>query len=172
VDFDISAGYSPQLTLYGNLFDVFDNTIYPLGGFVRFSMVPIKQSWGYIGFEIAPFWNRLRDDFNSYTVLTHLTLVHLNGIYQYWFPRRVLVLNLRVGGGITMALDYYFEQSGKARSKGVNSLMASLNLGLSLRWFIRKPLYMELGVDYNHVFRPVKPQPGYARPALGLGWQF
>jgi hypothetical protein len=48
----------------------------------------------------------------------------------------------------------------------------ALAAGFSFQWFIKKPFFVEAGVDFTHFFTADSPSPGYLRPFAGVGWQF
>jgi hypothetical protein len=169
-DINVSIGYAPLIPLYGKFFNIFDKFIDPLGAYARISVAPFKRAWGYIGAEFEPFWNFLNNSRDGYSVSSHLIGGHFNILYQRRLPNRAFVLNGRLGAGITAAIDYHYSYGDW---KSFSSFFISAGAGASIQWFIRRPFFMELGIEYNHIFTTKDAtHPGYLRPVLGIGVQF
>jgi hypothetical protein len=97
--------------------------------------------------------------------------VFINAIAQKYFMNRILALNLRLGAGITILYNFYFD-FGNGTSPPFNSMMAAADAGLSLMWFFKKPFFAELGLDYIQSFSSDAARPGFIRPFIGAGYQF
>jgi hypothetical protein len=174
-DLSVSAEYAPLIPLYGYLFDRLDQALYPRGFSLRLALIPVRQPWGDLGLEAAPYWSMLAGD-NSATV--HLGALHLNGIYQRRLPNPMMSLVFRLGAGIHLL---YGVSGGGQNSGSIFTWISSVNGGLSFRWYMRtvknfrwvsySSFYFELGAEYVHVFSK-DPPPGYIKPALGAGWKF
>jgi hypothetical protein len=168
----ITLGYGPLIPLYGKFFDVFDKFIDPLGAYARFSVIPLMQPWGTLGLEIEPFWNLIAGSRNESSVTSHLIGGHINLLYQRGVRNNIIVINGRLGAGITAVLNYHYTYSG-SDSFSFMSYYISAGAGASVQWFIRRPFFLELGIEYNHIFTMTDPtQPGYLRPVAGAGVQF
>jgi hypothetical protein len=171
VDTNISAGYRPLIALYGRVHELFETRFFPFGAYARLSLVPIKRRWGQIGFELEPSWNYLHVKKEEYEIQAQMTGGSIYGMYQWWFPNRLMTLNFRIGGGINAVVDYHFIYS-QGNTEPVTVLIPAINAGASFQWFIKKPFFVETGVDFTHFFSIDNPSPGYIRPFLGAGWQF
>ncbi|ULQ59478.1 hypothetical protein K7I13_13535 [Brucepastera parasyntrophica] len=172
VDFNISAGYAPMILLYGSdMSTYFEKRFYPLGANIRMSLVPIKKTYGYFGFEIDGYWNFIKNEADGYTVSTHLIGGHFNLLYQKPLIPKRLVLNVRAGGGVFAFLNMYFDFGGGLESEPLNTWFPTAGGGLSLQWFVFKRLYADLGVTYMHFFSKEMPS-GYLLPVISVGWQF
>ncbi|MDR1375064.1 MAG: hypothetical protein LBJ24_08850 [Treponema sp.] len=164
----VSAEYAPPIPLYGYLFEHFDRNFYPLGASFRFGVLPFKKNWGDLGLEAAPHWTMLKTDFEGVRQTAHLAALHLNGIYQRWFPNQTTALTFRLGGGISFV---YGINENPQSSESILTWMPSVSGGLSFKWFVYKLLYIEIGAEYTHVFS-AEPSPGYIKPFLGAGRRF
>lgn len=174
VDFNVSAGYAAVIPLYGSFFSFFDQGAFPLGAHTKLSLVPFKRVWGYLGVELDPFWNYMdtKNPSEGYDVVSHLTGLNVNLLYQKWLSNRTMAFNLRLGAGIVSILDFHFNYSSGS-SQSFMGLYFSAGAGASFQWLIRKPFFVEAGVSFNHVFAANdKIQPGFIRPLIGAGWQF
>jgi hypothetical protein len=174
--FDIiaSAGYAPFIPLYGDLFSdgVFENPFVPLGFAARAGLLPLKRNWGYVGAELNVSWHRLEEEKDDYTVAAHDIGAHLNLLYQLWLPNRIMALNFRLGTGINLIADFYFDY-GDGRDDPLTSVYLSLDTGISFQWRIKGTLFAEAGIDFIHIFSPDDEyHPGYLRPTLSIGGQF
>jgi hypothetical protein len=171
IDINISAGYRPLVSLYGEINELFAANFFPLGAYGRVSVIPFKRRWGYIGFEFEPLWAYLQGKDISYEVQAQLAGGTINGLYQWWLPNRVMALNFRLGGGIYAALDYHFTFD-RGSSEPLTVLIPVAAAGASFQWFIKKPFFVETGFDFTHFFSVDEAPPGYLRPFVGAGWQF
>jgi hypothetical protein len=170
LDINVSAGYKPLVSCYGQINKLFEKVFFPAGAYSRLSVVPIKQRWGYIGFELEPSWNYFTAARENFTVQAHLSGGMIYGVYQKRFSNRAVAFSFRIGGGIYSVLDYYFTfDRGKTDPM---TILVPAAAGVSFKWFIRKPFFVEAGLDFTHFFTVDDPSPGYLRPFAGAGWQF
>jgi hypothetical protein len=172
-DLSVSAGYAPLIPLHGYLFTPFDDVFYPAGAFLRIEFVPLRQSWGDLGLELAPSWNMLKSD----DITVHIGALHLNGTYHRRFPGQTMAFVFRLGAGVN---PVYGMNSGGQSSDSLFTWIASVNSGIAFRWYTRPvqnpeqtagTFYVEIGVEYTHLFAADSPA-GYIRPSLGAGWKF
>jgi hypothetical protein len=171
VDVHVSAGYKPLVPLYGYINELFGAAFFPAGAYSRLSIIPVKQRWGYIGFELEPSWNYITAVGDDYEAEAQLPGAAIYGVYRRWFDNRVMTLDFRIGGGIYSVLDYHLTFS-RGRSKSITALVPAFAMGASFQWLVRKPFFMEAGLDFSHFFTVDNPSPGYLRPFAGMGWQF
>ncbi|MDR2257807.1 MAG: hypothetical protein LBE14_01520 [Treponema sp.] len=171
VDIGVSAGYRPMAALYGRINELLETNFFPIGAYSRLSLIPLKRQWGYMGFELESSWVYLLVTGNDYKVQAQMPGGILYGVYQRWFSNRIMVLNFRIGGGVYAVLDYHFISNG-GKAEPATILLPVIATGVSFQWFIRKPLFVEAGLDFTHLFTEDKPSPGYLRPFIGVGWQF
>jgi hypothetical protein len=178
-DIIISAGYAPVIPLYGSLFSdgafirpVFTGPIFPLGAAARVGLLPLKRDWGYVGVELNASWFKMEEQTKYYMVAAQDIAAHVGLLYQLWLPKRIMAINFRLGAGVNLVTDFYFDY-GDGREDPLTSLYLSLDAGLSFQWHIKGPFFIDAGVDFTHVLSlDDHSQPGYLRPALSLGWQF
>jgi hypothetical protein len=171
VNINVSVGYRPLVALYGYINELFETVLFPLGAYSRLGIIPFKQQWGYMGFEIEPSWNYFLVEQENYNVETHMPGAAIYGVYQHWFSNRVMTLDVRLGGGIYAALDYHLSFE-RGETEPVTILIPAVAAGVSFRWFVLKPFFVEAGLDVTHFFTVDDPSPGYLRPFAGAGWQF
>ncbi|MDR1072562.1 MAG: hypothetical protein LBL45_02660 [Treponema sp.] len=171
LDINVSAGYKPALPLYGRINELFATAFFPIGVYVRLSVIPFKRSWGYIGFELEPSWNYFLITQGDYKIQFQMPGGTLYGVYQKWFSNRIMALNFRIGAGVYSIVDYRFIFNA-GETKPMASLMPAIAAGLSFQWFVRKPFFVEAGIDFTHLFTVDNPSPGYLRLFAGAGWQF
>jgi hypothetical protein len=172
VDINVSLGYAPVIPLYGYIFNTFDGKFFPLGVYARLELIPIKQVWGYLGFELEGGLTSLTEETADYNITTRLIGLHFDFLYQKWLSNRVMSINFRLGGGADTFYKLYFEHQGASASEPIHSWIFSMLAGVSFRWFIGKPYFMETGLAYTHVFSKISPAPGFIRAAVGIGRQF
>ncbi|MDR1506870.1 MAG: hypothetical protein LBI67_07170 [Treponema sp.] len=171
VDINISAGYRPMISLYGRINELLETRFFPAGAYSRLSLMFFKRQWGYMGLEIEPSWTYLSVTQDDYSVFAQMPGGTFYGVYQKWFSNRVMAFNFRIGGGVYSVLDYHFVFStGKTEPMAV--LIPVVAAGASFQWFVRKPFFVEAGVNFAHLFTVDNPSPGYLQPFAGAGWQF
>ncbi|GHV27730.1 hypothetical protein AGMMS4952_09930 [Spirochaetia bacterium] len=173
-DIVISAEYAPALPLYGGLFSngVFTSPVFLPGAAIRAGVLPLKRNWGYLGAELNVSWFKMEDQTKEYTVAAQNIAAHAGVLYQLWLPKQIAAINFRLGTGIDIITDFYFDY-GEGREEPLTSLYLSLDAGVSFQWHISGPFYIETGVNFSHVLSlKDRSQLGYLRPALGLTWQF
>jgi hypothetical protein len=171
VDFTIAAGYAPIVPLYGFLFDLYSDFMYPAGAQVRADFFPIKRLWGFLGVEASFAWNYLKTEANSADISLHALDLKANVVYKKLLPNRTMALLARAGFGFFIINQFIFD-FGSVQSDPINTWITAANGGLSFQWYIRKPFYVNLGIDYVHLFSVDKPRPGFLRPYLEAGWHF
>jgi hypothetical protein len=171
VDINISAGYRPMVSLYGRINELLETNFFPIGAYSRLSLMFLKRRWGYMGVEIEPSWTYLMVTQDDYKVLAQMPGGTFYGVYQKWFSNRVMALNFRIGGGVYSVLDYHFVFS-TGETEPLTVLIPVVAAGASFQWFVRKPFFVEAGLDFTHLITVDNPSPGYFRPFAGAGWQF
>jgi hypothetical protein len=171
VDITVSAGYRPLFSLYGYINELFETFFFPTGAYSRLSIIPVKQPWGYVGVEIEPSWNYILATEARYEVRAQMPGAAIYGMYRRWFSGRTMALGFRIGGGIYSVLDYrlIFDRGS---SDSITVLVPVIAAGVSFQWLVKKPFFMEAGLDFSHFFTVDDPSPAYLRPFAGIGWQF
>jgi hypothetical protein len=156
-DLLVSLGYAPMFYLSA---DILEKKFQPIGLDARVAFVPFKWKFGYVGAELAPFWNMITAEESG-----HLAGAHINGLYQKYL-NRTMAINVRLGGGITSVLD--LKSSG---TESLNTWFFSMGAGASFQWFIYRGFFVEAGADYMHLFSQALPT-GILMPWVNAGWRF
>jgi hypothetical protein len=173
-DINVSLGYAPLMPLYGGLFSpgAFDKPLLPLGVAARISALPLKWRQCSLGLELGGSWNRLEAQTEHYDVAAQLIEAQLSLLYQLWLPNRTMAFNFRLGAGLGILGDFYFDyHSGKGDS--LNSQYLSLDAGVSFQWLIKGPFFIEAGADFTQILSSGDSSaPGYLQPVLSAGWKF
>jgi hypothetical protein len=170
-DLNLSAGLAPLVPAAGFFFDLFGDPFYPLGAYGKANLMFLKRPWGFVGIEAVFSWTALTKTRDDYTAKAQFLNEGFNLVYQKYLLNRIAAFSFRIGGGFTSVVDLHFTY-GKGSSASRNSLIPMVNGGLSFMWFIRKPFFVELGVDYVQALSADNPQPGFIRPFAGAGRQF
>jgi hypothetical protein len=175
VDVNLSAGYAPLIPIYGRINELLEAKAFPMGAYAKLNVMPFKRNWGYLGVELEPYWNYMmvkQDYFGDYfEVSAQIMGAQVYGIYQHWFPNRIMSINVRAGAGLYSVMDYHFKFSN-GKSEPMQVLIPTLAAGASFQWLVWRRLFVEAGVEYSHFLTVDNPQPGYIKPFLGAGWQF
>ena len=176
-DINVSAGYAPMIPLFaassdGNdLKTVLDTPFYPIGFTAKVSYLPYKQVFGYFGLELAPFFNYISSESDTYILSTSIFGGTLSFLYQKPILPKKLFFNARIGGGIASYLGMHFDYKNGIESEPMSTWFPIVQVGVSGQYFIYKKLFVELGVDFKIFFAKDMPI-GYLSPSLTGGWQF
>jgi hypothetical protein len=176
---NISLGYAPIVPLYGYLFNdtnieaPFSGGFYPPGVSVSVSFIPFKRLWGAMGAEFSGSLTYLEDEKDFYTSKTSFLNAHLGFLYQRNLYRKTLTLNISMGAGITSLLGFQYEYIIGNPSESRTVFYPSVMAGFYLNYFVVRPYYITIGVDYFHMFSPQEdsPMPGFLRPFITFGIQ-
>jgi hypothetical protein len=96
----------------------------------------------------------------------------LSLLYQLWLPNRTMAFNFRLGAGLIVIRNFYFDY-GNGHGVSLSSSYMTLDGGLSFQWRIGGHFFIEAGADFTHILSPGDTaQPGYLQPVLSLGWKF
>ncbi len=181
IDYDLSAGYTCPVILYDDTFMTYlKSSVYPLSFYAKFSVLPFKRGYGYLGMGVSGTYTRMSASLDSYKIKGTLFTSGVNFVYQRPLrikmkksenTRHYATLELHAGPQIVFFNDYKFTFKNGVSSTPLNSLNFGLMAGGAAQFYITNRLYTELSVDYSMAF--VKDMPfGAIYPSLGLGWQF
>ena len=177
MDFDIEAGYTYGIVLHDDTIENYlGNTMFPLSGQFKISLIPIKHNWGYIGLGIRGNYSYFKSEHEGYDIDGNIMNGHVIFIYQHKFRKFFGIpinwfIEVHGGAGVTYFHNVKFHFPHDIVSKQLNTLSWSFDGGLSGMFYLNKRMYIEAGVDY--VFTANKDMPmGEALPYAGIGWQF
>lgn len=173
MDFDIEAGYTCGFVLHDDTIENYlGNTMFPLSGQFKISLIPIKHNWGYIGIGIRGNYSYFKSEHEGYDIDGNIMNGHAIFIYQLPLgKKRRLFLEVHVGAGVTYFHNVKFHFPHDIVSKQLNTLSLSYDAGTSFMFYPTKRLFVEAGGDF--VFTQNKDMPMWeALPYAGIGWQF
>ena len=170
-DINVSGGYAPMLTFFGQRDYFLDSFFVPVSFSARASFVPFKLDFGFIGVELCPSWTFLTTEKNGIKTSAHLVVVNVDGLFQYWIKRREIAVNGRAGFGFAGVFNYYFQFDTGKSWEPISTAAFSFNLGSSVMWFFYKQFFVEGGLDYIQIVHPEIPM-GFVRIGIFGGYQF
>lgn len=173
MDFDIEAGYTYGIVVHDDTIENYlGNTMFPLSGQFKISLIPIKHNWGYIGFGIRGNYSYFKSEHEGYDIDGNIMNGHVILIYQLPIgKKRRWFWEVHGGAGLTYFHNVKFHFPHDIVSKQLNTLSLSYDVGTSFMFYPTKRLFVEAGGDY--VFTQNKDMPmGEALPYAGIGWQF
>ena len=173
VDIFLSGGYAFNGFAGNKVFkEYFGKDFAALSGVLRFSLVPIKRSYGNFGFNLTGSGMYLRKKDPDYTLSAGLLLTGIQAVYMKPIIRHRLNFDAHLGFGTAFMVNTQFVfgdsnfKSDRAWYWGL-----TMNLGTALQVYVYKKLYIEVNVDHIIPFR--KSFPKYiVQPSLSVGWEF
>jgi hypothetical protein len=171
-DISVSLGYAPVVPVYGYLFDSYNEALYPLAFYARAGFVPIKQLWGWTGFEASARYADLKTQTGAYNLSGRLFGVYANALFQKWNADYTLALNLRLGGGWAMIANVKFNNKDGSQSEEVSTTMAAINAGVSAQWLLGMDIFIEAGAEYTQLVSSQSPMPGFIQATAAIGKRF
>lgn len=193
VDFDISAGATYPIMVFGDRLKKYLNTdaLLPTGikgmefplpsATIKLAFMPIKRRFGYFGIGATATYSRLYTKADGYELDGNYITGH--GLLVYQLPiriktkksdklRHIATIELHGGAGVAMFNDTRFHFSRGIKSDPpLNSLDISALAGFSGQIYFTNRLYMEVGADFIMPFIE-ELLCGYIQPTLCIGWQF
>ena len=163
-DIYLGAAWAPLLPIYGDDLH-FGNSPSLFGATARVGIVSSKQSFINPGIEIAVSWHLSETAFSESKEMIQSLAVDYNLLMQKRLPNQRFVLNLRLGGGLSLLPDTAGIQIAADEKYSFHT-----NMGLSFNCLLLRNFYTEIGFDYAHLFRE---EPcGYFRPWIGIGLRY
>jgi hypothetical protein len=164
---------TPLVTLpFGAFNEIYATSpIQPLGGSLRFTVLPLQTGFGTFGVDGMVSWNYLANDILHSSRFTNIAGLQVSALWQIRPFNRRTALNVRAG----FAMDYIhsrFEFNDGRISHTLESWNPSVNAGAALLVFLNKSLFVDMGMDFVQIFSADVPSLSYLRPSLGLGWWF
>lgn len=193
IDFDISAGATYPIMVFGDRLKKYLNTdaLLPTGikgmefplpsATIKLAFMPIKRRFGYFGIGATATYSRLYTKTDGYELDGNYITGH--GLLVYQLPiriktkksdklRHIATIELHGGAGVAMFNDTRFHFSRGIKSDPpLNSLDISALAGFSGQIYFTNRLYMEVGADFIMPFIE-ELLCGYIQPTLCIGWQF
>ena len=182
VDFDVAAGYTCPVIVFGDrMKEYLNTTVLPLSANAKISLMPFKRRFGYLGIGVDATYSRLLTKTEGYDLDGNFILG--NALFVYQLPirvkskkddtklRHVATLELHGGGGVTMFQNTVFHFPHDINSEPLNSLDFCAIIGISGQVYFSNRLYAEVGADFVMPFMENLPM-GLVKPVAAVGWQF
>ena len=178
IGFFLGMFWKPAVPIYGEMKQDFDSKLHPAGMAFNFDAISSKRRFINVGLGITASVNLLETYFperdngsilfslNDDGYHTLMPEVDLNVLVRKYFFNRTMAATLRIGPGITFPIS----NIDRGDDNLPPALALSLNLGGSYFWYIYDVFYIELGLDYSHLF--TKTSSGFIKPWFGFGWHF
>ena len=170
-DINVSAGYTPMLTLSGQKEHFLDKVFIPLSFSARVSFMPLKWNIGNFGVESNVGWSFLTSDQDGFKTEVNLVMFTTGALYQHWIIKKELSVNGRLGVGFAGLFNYRFKYDTGKYGEPINVGAASLLLGGSVQWQFFRQFFFEGGLDFVQVIHQEVPI-SFVRLGLFFGYQF
>ncbi len=182
VDFDVSAGYTCPIIVFGDRMKEYLNTmVLPLSANAKISLMLFKRRFGYLGLGIDASYTRLLTTTDGYRIDGNY--ICGNALFIYQLPirikskkdntklRHIATLELHGGGGLAMFNNTKFHFPRNISSVPLNSLDFCVLAGASAHVYFTNRLYAEVGADFVMPFMDAVTF-AYVKPIAAVGWQF
>lgn len=182
VDFDVSAGYTCPIIVFGDRMKEYLNTmVLPLSANAKISLMLFKRRFGYLGLGIDASYTRLLTTTDGYKIDGNY--ICGNALFIYQLPirikskkdttklRHIATLELHGGGGLAMFNNTKFHFPRNISSAPLNSLDFCVLAGASMQVYFTNRLYAEVGADFVMPFMDAVTF-AYVKPIAAVGWQF
>jgi len=173
VDIHLSAGYAFTGFTGKNVFnEYYERNFAVPGGVLRFTMLPIKRTYGYFGFNLSCSAFLLDQKFKYYTISGYTLMPQIQAAYVYPIIKHRLNLDIHAGTGAVFLMNSRFNfPDANFKSPASWYWGMSVNGGTALQVYVWKKLYLELNIDHIVAFK--KGFPAYmCQPQLSVGWEF
>ncbi len=172
VDVDVEAGYFLPVILHDDTIKKYlDENVFPIAFQTKVTVVPMKHVWGYLGVGLRFSYNRLKAEYENYSIDGNLWNLHALFVCQLPFLRRRFFVEPHLGAGLTYFNNIQFHFPHDINSRLLDTLSLSFDAGASLMYYFNKRLYAELAVDYVITVN-ADMNMGAFMPSVGIGWQF
>ena len=174
-DINVSGGYIPMLTLFGQRDFYLNKVFLPLSFGTRVSFIPFKWKFGNLGAEFNGSWSLLKSSQTTATQQVdskaHLIIADLGVLFQYWIISKELSVNGRLGFGFAGIINYHFDYSPGGKSDSISKAAFNYQIGASVQWLFYKQIFIEGSLDLLHVAHKEIPT-GFVRIGIFGGYQF
>lgn len=184
MDFDVSAGYSCPIIVFGDRMKRYLNTpVLPVSANARATFIPIKRRFGYFGISASLNYSRLITFADGYTLDGNFINAHGMLVYQYPIRpinkktgklRHIATVDLHAGAGITMFQNTTFHFARNIKSNPpLNSMDFGIIAGACIQVYPLphlNRLYFEAGADFILPFIN-NMMTGFVNPTISVGWQ-
>jgi hypothetical protein len=121
--------------------------------------------------DILPSWNFLANDILHTSRYTHIFSTHISLVWQIRPFSQGTALDFRFGGGLSYISSRFVFNDG-LETDNLKAWNPSIIGGVSFLNFLNKSLFLNIGIDYYHIFTLDNLALSYLRPVIGLGWWF
>jgi hypothetical protein len=171
VDLYLGLSYSPYFPLYGEINTLLSSNFLPAGLMASFTAVPLKFDFGYLGLQASAVWYYFESKNHDYETSYHSIGAEFNVVFQHRLFNRTMIFSAHAGAGLNAVINFHFRYSSGS-TPPINILIPQIQLGSSFLWIVRRPLYLEAGMNYLHWLSNDTFSPGYLRFRAGAGWIF
>jgi hypothetical protein len=163
------AAYTMLIPVSGSFNDSTKGNISPAGASARLGINTPPKSYGIFGVELAAYWHSLTSSQDAFIVSGNLTDAQINILYQIKILNQRIGVNARIGGGLAYFFDLQFSDVYSDEFQINESLMPIGAASLSFSWFFYKNFFIDIGVEYLHIFSSDGSMPTYIRPLICFG---
>ncbi|MDR0638678.1 MAG: hypothetical protein LBG27_07240 [Spirochaetaceae bacterium] len=153
------------------LFDTILVNAFYQGAGLRFAWLPFRTNLFNFGFLVEPRWA----DLTTRVVYTtsYMAGVSASLLLQAFLLNKRLALHISMGGGILSLHDLHIVSGEDNNNAGLDLLILPfLDTGLSVKMYLVKSLFVELGISWNITPPFDDPDLQYLNPQAGIGYSF
>ena len=169
VDVQISAGFSPWVSLYDSWYTrTWPGTVFPASAVCRWTVHFMKTDHGHFGGELTAGGRFMSGGTEGAEIRLLFGSAGLNAVYRLLLSK-TLNANLRAGGSVMMSF-LSFEYDGTEGATLI-SLDPGISAGLSLSYRLSRNVFLEAGADWSQIFAS-EYTGGGVMPFIAAGYTF
>lgn len=159
--------------------DIYNDTAFThksgelLWGFTgEIGFVPIKKSFGYIGFNVFVDYMKSSQKEDSYTINLEMTLANLNITYEKPFCNNKIRLGANIGFGMSL-IGWDIKYSSGILASAIDKTYYTFfdaQVGISFSFYPVRFILLKAEANYVHIFAPDMPT-GLIIPSVLVGFR-
>jgi hypothetical protein len=167
--FEVSTGaaYALLIPVSGSFNDLIRSETSPAGISARLGINTKPKIYGIFGIELAAYWHYLATAQDSPIVSGNFTDAQINILYQIRILNQKIGVSARIGGGLAYFGGLQFSEAYSDEFRVNESLLPIGAFSVSFSWFFYKTFFLDLGIEYAHVFS--FDESTYIRPLIFFG---
>ena len=187
VNIDLSALYRPVIPvrseeayLFGIdflgassfLFDTVLASAFYQGAGLRFAWLPFRTNLFNVGFSVEPRWADFTTQVEYADIAPYMVGASASLLLQALLLNKRLALHFSMGGGMLSLRNMHISGENDNNADVDALILPFLAAGLSVKIYLVKSLFVEIGISWNITPPFERPNLQYLNPQAGIGYSF